>query len=80
MAKTIGAYEAKTNLSAILEEVRRGERYTITRHGLPLALLIPITGSKDPRSAVQAIRSFRNGKKLGAAITTRDLIQEGRRR
>jgi prevent-host-death family protein len=34
MAKSIGAYEAKTNLSAILEEVRRGERYTITRHGL----------------------------------------------
>jgi prevent-host-death family protein len=80
MAKSIGAYEAKTNLSAILEEVRRGERYTITRHGLPLALLIPVTASTDPRSAIEALRSFRKGKKLGGRISTRELIEEGRRR
>ena len=80
MSKSIGAYEARTKLSAILEEVRRGERYTITKHGRPLALLIPVTAAADPRSAIEALRSFREGKKLDVRINTRELIQEGRRR
>ena len=34
-------HEAKTNLSKLLEKVRRGERVIITRHGVPAAELIP---------------------------------------
>lgn len=34
-------HEAKTNLSKLLEMVRRGERVIITRHGVPTAEIIP---------------------------------------
>jgi antitoxin (DNA-binding transcriptional repressor) of toxin-antitoxin stability system len=37
--KSIGAYEAKTNLSRLLDEVALGETITITRHGVPVAVL-----------------------------------------
>jgi len=33
--ETIGAYEAKTHLPKLLERVSKGERITITRHGVP---------------------------------------------
>lgn len=34
-------HEAKTNLSKLLERVNRGERVIITRHGIPVAELVP---------------------------------------
>lgn len=37
----IGAYEAKTHLPRLLAEVERGGSYVITRHGRPVARLIP---------------------------------------
>ena len=39
--RTIGAYEAKTHLPQLLERVSRGERITITKHGRPVARLVP---------------------------------------
>ena len=36
---TVGSYEAKTHLSALLERVARGETITITKHGVPVATL-----------------------------------------
>jgi prevent-host-death family protein len=46
---TIGAFEAKTHLSSLLERVAKGERFTITKHGKPLAQLVPV----DQRSPVE---------------------------
>ena len=37
----VGAYEAKTHLPALLERVQRGEQITITKHGRPIARLVP---------------------------------------
>jgi prevent-host-death family protein len=33
----VGAYEAKTHLSELLEKVEAGEEITITKHGTPIA-------------------------------------------
>ncbi len=77
--KSIGAYEAKTRLSAILEDVRRGERYAITKHGVTVALLVPAGARPSPSKAVDALRELRQGKKLGP-LNIRTLIREGRRR
>jgi len=45
----IGAFEAKTRLSELLEKVRRGHVYRITRRGTPVAELRPVTeGSRRP--------------------------------
>ncbi len=38
----IGAYEAKTHLADLLGRVERGEHFTITRHGQPVAELRPV--------------------------------------
>lgn len=38
----IGAFEAKTHLSAILDHVSKGESFLITKHGKPIAELKPV--------------------------------------
>jgi prevent-host-death family protein len=77
---TVGSFEAKTHLSALLERVARGERILITRHGVPVAMLIPPGGptAGDPRETVQKLKAFGKGKKL-KGLSVRQLIEEGRR-
>ncbi len=41
--KTIGAFEAKTRLSELLERVRKGQVYRISKRGRPVAELRPIS-------------------------------------
>jgi prevent-host-death family protein len=75
----IGSYQAKTHLPALLERVARGEQITITKHGKPIARLVPI-GRADPdrrRAAVEKLRDFAKGRTLGVPI--KQLIEEGRR-
>ena len=50
---TIGAFEAKTHLPKLLDRVARGESITITRHGRPVAHLVPV--ESDRRRARQAV-------------------------
>jgi prevent-host-death family protein len=79
MASEIGAYEAKTHLPALLDRVARGERVTITKHGKPIARLVPI-GRSDPdrrRAAVEKLKEFAKGRTLGVPV--KQLIEEGRR-
>ncbi len=67
----VGTFEAKTHLSQLLEQVERGEEITITKRGVPIAILAPIAGRrpKDPRAAVAAIKAFRRGRRL-ASLTS----------
>ena len=39
----IGAFEAKTHLSELLEKVRGGRTFFITKHGRPMAELRPVS-------------------------------------
>ena len=47
----VGAYEAKTHLSELLNRVESGERITITRHGKAVALLVPVPGAAKPAAS-----------------------------
>ncbi len=47
--KSVGAFEAKTHLSQLLDAVEAGERIVITRHGKPVAELAPPTKKKRAR-------------------------------
>ncbi len=78
--RSVGAYEAKTHLPALLDEVEQGETITITRHGAPVAKLIPVevTSRERVRKAIDELKKLRKGKTLGG-ITIRELIEEGRR-
>ena len=42
VAKQVNVYEAKTQLSRLLEQVEAGEEIVIARHGRPVARLIPL--------------------------------------
>ena len=57
----VGAYEAKTHLPQLLERTQKGEHFVITKHGRPVAELVPV--SRTNRDAVLRtitnIRSFR---------------------
>lgn len=79
MDVSIGAFEAKNRLSELLERVARGERITITKHGRPVAMLVPPEPVKlDPDAVVEEFRSLAKGNTL-SGISLRELIEEGRK-
>ena len=61
MSSTVGAYDAKTHLPRLLDEVEQGATVTITRHGRPVARLVGVRGaapaSADLESAFAAARA-----------------------
>ncbi|MBL8859296.1 MAG: type II toxin-antitoxin system prevent-host-death family antitoxin [Planctomycetes bacterium] len=77
---TLGAFEAKNRLSELLERVSSGESVIITRHGKPIARLVPYDERierENVRAAVAGLRKLRKGMRLGG-LKLRDLIDEGR--
>jgi prevent-host-death family protein len=40
--ETVSLYEAKTNLSALVERAAEGEEFVIAKSGKPKALLVPL--------------------------------------
>ena len=78
---TVGSFEAKTHLAALLDRVARGEQIAITRHGVPAALLCPVPESEPTLShqqIVQGMRELRKRVKAGEQ-SVQEMIQEGRR-
>jgi prevent-host-death family protein len=76
---TVGSYEAKTHLPQLLDRVAKGEKIMITRHGVPVAMLVPPRrGSLDAKTAVEKLKEFRKGRSLDG-LTIREMIEEGRR-
>ena len=77
----VGAYEAKTHLSELLEKVEAGQEITITKHGAPVAKLVPVKkgASMEERSAaIMRIQKLAKGLSL-SGLRVKDLISEGRR-
>jgi len=85
-AKTVGAFEAKTRFSELLERVSQGEEITITRHEKPVARLVPVerASAREIREVfrrMDTIRSRNLRSSMGKGkLSYRQLIEEGRRR
>ncbi len=80
--ETVGSFEAKTHLSELLERVGQGEEFTITKHGKPVARLVPAVPSQpkpDVRQIIEELEAFSKGNTLGEGLSIRELIEEGRR-
>jgi prevent-host-death family protein len=76
----VGAYVAKTHFSELLERAVSGEEITITRHGVPVARLVPArkTATREQRrAAIDSWIELSKGLSLGG-LKIRDLINEGR--
>jgi prevent-host-death family protein len=78
--ETVGSFEAKTHLSALLDRVAKGARITITKHGVPVAMLVPAGDSarRDRAGVVRQLEQFGQGRTL-SGMTIRELITQGRR-
>jgi prevent-host-death family protein len=79
--KTVGAFEAKTHLAQLLEDAQRGEEVLITRHGKPMARLVPSAPipALSRAQALARLRSFRQGKRLDG-LSILQLRDQGRGR
>jgi prevent-host-death family protein len=82
---TVGAFEAKTKLSELLDRVERGEEVTITRHGKPVARLVADASSRAEMANALRVRFEAAREHLrasGVTSTVEEIIaarDEGRR-
>lgn len=76
----VGAFDAKTHLSSLLDKVMRGEEVLITRRGTPVARLVPAKKAEqeDAHAVVDELRTLRAGMKLDG-LDWKQLRDEGRR-
>lgn len=82
--ETVGTFDAKNRLSALLDKVEQGEEVLITRNGKPVAKLVQPGEDallKQRTEAVERIRALReslpNDTLKGLSI--KEMIEEGRR-
>ena len=85
--KHVGMFEAKTNLSSLVEEVEKGGEVIITRHGKPVAKLVRAEEEphrpEDIARRKQAIAELREmaRKRGGPRITQEEIkswMEDGR--
>lgn len=76
---TVGAFEAKTRLSALLDQVAAGEEVVITKHGKPVARLVAAQQVDRARAmaAFEKLKALRKGTTLGG-LSWKELRDEGR--
>ena len=82
MAQLIGAFEAKTHFSSILEKTRQGADFIVTKRGVPVAKIIPFR--QEPEMTWdEALEQFKELRKLYRGkpgdFNIREAIEEGRR-
>jgi len=78
--QTVGAFEAKTHFAALLQQVEKGEQVTITKHGRPIAKLVPIAGNDRNvlRQTIKQLQDFGKRNKLNG-LNWKELRDEGRK-
>jgi prevent-host-death family protein len=76
---TVGAFEAKTHLSSLLDKVAAGEEVLITKHGKAIARLVRAEDAarEDVDAVIAKMKALRAGTTL--ASDWKALRNEGRR-
>ncbi|MEZ5691746.1 MAG: type II toxin-antitoxin system prevent-host-death family antitoxin [Rickettsiales bacterium] len=74
----VGIFEVKANLSHLIERVIAGEEITISRRGVPVALLSPIENKSKKKKTLQSLKKFRDNHNTNG-ISIKELITEGRK-
>jgi len=77
---TIGAFEAKTKFSELLERVGKGVSFTITKHNKPVAKIVAPEEDEARRriEATEKMIALSKGCRLNG-LKIKDLIEEGRK-
>jgi len=75
----VGAFEAKNTLGSLLDRVENGEEVLITRHGKPVARLVPNSGRMDRTEArAAAVRIRARANRLGCGIFDWETLKRDR--
>jgi len=74
---TVGAFEAKTHLSRLLAEVQQGKRITITRRGVPVAVLAPPDAVRSARAGRPGADEEENDERAREAIAAWARYRDG---
>jgi len=76
----LGIYDARARLSELIERVQSGEEVVLTRHGEPVARLVPEKQQRR-RSRAATVKRIRTlARKLDIRdVDVRKLIEEDRR-
>ncbi|MGV3552511.1 type II toxin-antitoxin system Phd/YefM family antitoxin [Rhizobium sp.] len=81
--RAVGAFEAKNTLGSLLDRVEAGEEIVITRHGKPVARMVPEGVPTDPTPALEALKRIRSrAKEISVGFNWdewREFRDEGRR-
>jgi prevent-host-death family protein len=79
--ETVSLYQAKTNLSALVERVAHGEEIVISKSGKPKALLVPLEDVRPLRRAGRGRGAWHLGPDFDAPLPA-ELLDgfEGHRR
>lgn len=78
--KTVGIFEAKNRLSELVSDVERGETVVLTRHGKPVAEIVPASASEKKAEAEEAMKWILSRRwKLPKGLSIKDAIEKGRR-
>jgi prevent-host-death family protein len=79
-SKTIGAFQAKTHLSELLNDVAGGAVITITRRGKAVAQIIPFSEEQEKPGTAEILERF---KEIRAAIKgtvkIKEFVKQGRK-
>ena len=82
MTQQIGAFEAKTHFSQIIEKAEKGEDFIVTKRGKPVAKIIPfrqepVMTRQEAMESLAEMRKLYRGKP--GDFNIREAIEEGRR-
>ena len=82
MAQYIGAFEAKTHFSRIIEKAEQGADFIVTRRGKPVAMILPLE-RKPEMTRMEAMEQLMEMRKLyrgkPGSFNIREAIEEGRK-
>lgn len=84
--RTVGAFDAKTKFSELLDRAESGEVIIITRHGTPVATLQPYIETIDTKKVGNAIQGLLDLREeflaAGPGLTLEEIknaIEDGRK-
>ncbi len=79
-SKSIGSFDAKTNLARLIDDVIKGRDYIITRRGKPVARIVPYTPAENNLSIEEIIFQFDTIREsVKGKVNIKEYINEGRK-
>ena len=78
--KSIGAFEAKTHLSGLIDDIQKGKEYVITKRGKPVARLVPYRNHEQNLKVKEILFHFDAIRKtVKGKVNIKKMINEGRK-